>query len=395
MPYYKPPVVSGVVGSGTDGFFAKYLGGGVIGSSLLSEAGSVITNSGDLRFSGTGSPGLRLKSLTTTQRDATSGGNGDLIYNATTDRVNLFRAGSWGNGWVRLEGDSMTGPLVIAGGTVTANAPVLDMSQTWNNGSGTFYGLDLSITDTASASTSRPVRVRLGGSSIFELFKSGTISLPGGALIVGGGNIAFNNSSDTVLIRDGAGLLGLRNGANPLTFSVYGTYTDSGNYRRLRQTMTTGGAVTISAEGLGTGATGNTLEFNVDGTASLRVLSGGAYVQSAQQFGWLSRSRLLSPSDGVIGIYNSSGTDFTRLQFGGTTSSFPALKRSTTTIQAVLADDSGFAATQDLYNRFGSGTPEANVTAPIGAIYHRTDGGAGTSLYVKESGAGNTGWVAK
>lgn len=43
----------------------------------------------------------------------------------------------------------------------------------------------------------------------------------------------------------------------------------------------------------------------------------------------------------------------------------------------------------------GAGTPEAAITAPIGSLYLRTDGGAGTSHYVKESGAGNTGWVAK
>ena len=43
----------------------------------------------------------------------------------------------------------------------------------------------------------------------------------------------------------------------------------------------------------------------------------------------------------------------------------------------------------------GSGTPESVVTAPIGSLFLRTDGGAGTSLYVKESGAGNTGWVGK
>lgn len=55
-----------------------------------------------------------------------------------------------------------------------------------------------------------------------------------------------------------------------------------------------------------------------------------------------------------------------------------------------------WSATPSLtYHRFGSGTPEGVVTAPVGAIYSRTDGGAGTSLYVKESGAGNTGWVAK
>jgi len=43
----------------------------------------------------------------------------------------------------------------------------------------------------------------------------------------------------------------------------------------------------------------------------------------------------------------------------------------------------------------GSGTPESVVTAPIGSTYHRTDGGAGTSFYVKESGSGNTGWIGK
>ena len=43
----------------------------------------------------------------------------------------------------------------------------------------------------------------------------------------------------------------------------------------------------------------------------------------------------------------------------------------------------------------GSGTPEGVITAPVGATYHRTDGGAGTSFYVKESGTSNTGWVAK
>jgi len=43
----------------------------------------------------------------------------------------------------------------------------------------------------------------------------------------------------------------------------------------------------------------------------------------------------------------------------------------------------------------GAGTPEGAVTAPVGSLFTRTDGGAGTTLYVKESGAGNTGWVAK
>lgn len=43
----------------------------------------------------------------------------------------------------------------------------------------------------------------------------------------------------------------------------------------------------------------------------------------------------------------------------------------------------------------GTGSPEGVVTAGKGTLYTRTDGGAGTTMYVKETGAGNTGWVAK
>lgn len=43
----------------------------------------------------------------------------------------------------------------------------------------------------------------------------------------------------------------------------------------------------------------------------------------------------------------------------------------------------------------GFGTPESVVTASKASIFYRIDGGAGTALYVKESGTGNTGWVAK
>lgn len=43
----------------------------------------------------------------------------------------------------------------------------------------------------------------------------------------------------------------------------------------------------------------------------------------------------------------------------------------------------------------GAGTPEGVVTATVGSMFTRTDGGASTTLYVKESGSGNTGWIAK
>jgi hypothetical protein len=42
----------------------------------------------------------------------------------------------------------------------------------------------------------------------------------------------------------------------------------------------------------------------------------------------------------------------------------------------------------------GADTPEGAITAPVGSIFLRTNGGANTTLYVKQTGAGNTGWTA-
>lgn len=43
----------------------------------------------------------------------------------------------------------------------------------------------------------------------------------------------------------------------------------------------------------------------------------------------------------------------------------------------------------------GAGAPEGIVPGPPGTLFLRTDGGTGTTMYVKETGVGGTGWVAK
>ncbi len=42
----------------------------------------------------------------------------------------------------------------------------------------------------------------------------------------------------------------------------------------------------------------------------------------------------------------------------------------------------------------GSGSPENAIAAPKGSVYFRTDGDANSTLYVKSSGTGATGWSA-
>lgn len=52
------------------------------------------------------------------------------------------------------------------------------------------------------------------------------------------------------------------------------------------------------------------------------------------------------------------------------------------------------ASTFGAVMRTGNGSPEGQVTARIGSMYLRRDGGQDTTLYYKESGTGATGWIA-
>lgn len=362
------------------------------------------TMTGNLRWSGTTIPGLVPNNLTAIQiGNLVAPPVASTVFNTTSGKLNMWDGAVWNElrigTYVRTTGDTMTGPLVIQGGAVVASTPVLDLSQTWNNGAVTFTGLKFNITDSASASASLFFDWQVGGVSKASVRKDGLIK----AAFLESSGVYFGTLADTILVRGGVGTLDLRNLSNAQTFQVYGT-ADAGllNYRRIRTTMTTGGAATIAAEGLGTGVSGNSLAFAVGSSASpTTVLSFGSSGTSATlntgivlYFGG-SSSGISAPSDGIFKLSNNAGTGFSRLNFGGDTSSFPALRRTTTNIEAVLADNSDWAGVQSRYHRISSGSPEGVVTAPVGCLFSRIDGGAGTTLYVKESGSGNTGWVAK
>ena len=57
-----------------------------------------------------------------------------------------------------------------------------------------------------------------------------------------------------------------------------------------------------------------------------------------------------------------------------------------------FAEGGGYKLHDGWYGSTGS--PNGSVSANVGSIYSRQDGGVGTSLWVKESGSGNTGWAA-
>lgn len=71
------------------------------------------------------------------------------------------------------------------------------------------------------------------------------------------------------------------------------------------------------------------------------ISSSNIYAAQANSVGILNRVRLWGGSaSGIAYLTNSAADDFTLLGFGGTTSSFPALKKNLTGLQPRLADDS-------------------------------------------------------
>lgn len=90
-----------------------------------------------------------------------------------------------------------------------------------------------------------------------------------------------------------------------------------------------------------------------------------------------------------------SSSAFTTTFAKGAASAHSLVVNGSVTAETQLYANNPTATTAAPSINAGAGSPEGVVTARIGSIYQRSDGGAGTSLYVKESGTGNTGWVAK
>lgn len=63
------------------------------------------------------------------------------------------------------------------GGTVTASAPVLDISQTWNNAGVNFTAAKVNVTNTASGSASKLADFQTDGTSQFAFYKNGNFGI--------------------------------------------------------------------------------------------------------------------------------------------------------------------------------------------------------------------------
>ena len=211
-----------------------------------------------MTFSTFASPGVSL------QGGGGSGGGGGGTPGGSNTQIQYNNSGAFaGASGLTTNGTELT----IASGTKTASAPVLDMSQTWNNAAVTFTGLKLNITDTASNAASLLMDLQRGTVSQFSVNRIGTVTFSNGAVFstAGGmdfgtntvsrsGAINFGPSSDASITRRGTAnlRLGTSDVAAPVaqTLSVQSVVTGTSNIAGANLTIT-------GSQGTGTGAGGS------------------------------------------------------------------------------------------------------------------------------------------
>lgn len=293
------------------------------------------------------------------------------------------------------------------------------------------------ITDTTNASniTSGTLNLaRIGDASITGA-KLATSYLPSaggtatGLLQFGGGGhagIRLNNLTTTQ--RDaltGAAGMVIWNTTDGRMQLHNGTSWTSGMVRLSGDTMTGNLTVPIvypnqtatrpqfalsTATTTGIGVASDRVEAWVAGSVVANFVA-GEWQPGSANINWGSNTRLYGNSDGTGRLVQRNGTSPQTFSIANTYTSFTNKEEfeigwvgnsNVCRLRPIKGSGGGTSRNAEFHTTetgvnwgSGSGSPEGVRTAPVGSLYTRTDGGANTTLYVKESGTGNTGWVAK
>lgn len=263
--------------------------------------------------------------------------------------------------------------LAIGGATIGSNALAVTGTALFNNGVNTPVG---------SAGTNS-VQVGAINTGLYSRFSTVLTLASAGAAMLEIGNLGagtgitiqateplswsssgISGAPNLFLYKDAANTLAQRNGVNAQRFKAFNTWTDASNGEWFDiDWITNANVATIGTNNNGTGVARN-LRVNIGGankldygvtTAATWTLTGTTNVAgvlsttstNAVQAGGNSIANtsrasgrgfvvqapsagevdLMAPSDGVATFTDAAGTSFGRLQFGGTTSSFPAIAR--------------------------------------------------------------------
>jgi hypothetical protein len=277
--------------------------------------------------------------------------------NISTGTLSVARGGTGANTLTAnnvLLGNGTSAPLEVAPGT---NGNVLTSNgTTWQSSAPT--------TGANPAGSGSELQFRSSGTA----FGAVTSSSVSGANVTLGGTLTLGTGGN--LSSSAANRTDIKSGTTAQNFAVFNTYTSEATNERF-ETLWSGNQVFMRPM---SGASIAARQVNFRSGAILN-LTGDSYVEIGQ-------------STARYWVFDSNGAF---RPFG---------TADTQDIGTAANDIRDIYLSRDIYVNTtkwssGSGSPEGVKTAPIGSLYTRTDGGAGTTLYVKESGTGNTGWVAK
>ena len=294
--------------------------------------------------------------------DASQIGSGTL----NNARINFAAPDSIGS-TTRNSGAFTT--LSANNGTIAANAPALNIEQTWNGAGVNFIAAQINAVRPSGSSSSADaelLRLSENGTEVFRFRRTGqivagnlTLTATTGNMSLGTSNVWFGGQgSSPALIQGSSTALELRNGTANMDFRIYGQFTTTSNFERLSlKYNSTATAFQIGTE-KGSGGSARPLEFQTDGVTRMTLQANGfaAVFTGRIQSGVIQCPNIGTVADGnagwIFGNPLSVGQSITSINLavfarfgghGGTTNQFPALKRSSTTLQVRLADDTAFA----------------------------------------------------
>lgn len=227
------------------------------------------------------------------------------------------------------------------------------------------------------------------GSNLAFLTRVGGVT--GERMRIQGGNIGIGTSTANSLLSVAGGVQIGSNTTNMATAAPADGLFVQGNVGL--GTATPGGGLVVFTGNVGIGTVSPTSALQIVGATSTsgNLSSSGGNVSSAAGSCHIitGRSTFCSSANGLIELANNASTDFSRLNFGGTTSSFPALVHQGTSLSHALADGT-------MGGNVGIGTisPTASLeivknSSTVPLMVSSTATGAGD--YLRVDSAGNVG----
>ena len=302
-----------------------------IGLSLAGSESLIFTTGGGLQ--GTSSNGAIFN----------SSGGVSLFAGGTNQSITLTPSG---NGSVEIAAASITGTNAATFNVISASSQNLD----FRSGSGS-TSINLLPGQTQSTRFLQNGRILVGTTTDSA---NGILQLASSTAASGG--IGFGADTSLYRVASGQLVLDSTGSDSALQFRLSGVVRAQVSFDSTNLyvgTLEVGRGLVLRTGG---GITALTLDASQNATFAGAITAGATY-----QLKWAGRSTLKAPSDGVVSLLNNAETDFTRLQFGGTTASFPALARSGTNL--LVTDATGGSYTPILAATFWATGPAVTVSA--------------------------------